>query len=85
MDKRGGAVEMERPQFHAEKSGVYVDISIDGNKPEADGYVRRSPVQQLHVDPHYKRRLLRNVISGIVVAVIVVVAIATLLRYVSFR
>ena len=49
-------------------------------KPAPDGYVRRSPVQPVHVPADYHKRIFRKVLGGVLVAVCVVAAIWLLME-----
>lgn len=62
-----------------DRSGVYINEEAGG----ADGYVRRSPVQDIRVDPKYRTRLIkRGVLTGCLL-VLVVAGLYALTQYLS--
>ena len=63
------------------KSGVYVQEHPAIVAP--DGYVRRSPVQPLRVAPDYRKRLIKRIIGGVVLALLVLGVALLLLKYLS--
>ena len=66
------------------RSGVYEDGSAP-IKPDADGYIRKSPVQPLLVDPAYKRRLFWRAVGTVAALLFAGAAIYALIFYVGFR
>ena len=73
------------PLLKIEKSGVYVDLNSGGAAADADGYIRRSPVQELVVSPEYRRNIIKRVIAAFLITVVatavVVAAMYIFLHY----
>ena len=64
-----------------ERSGVYVQEGPAVIAP--DGYVRRSPVQEIRVEPGYMKKRVKKAIGIILLVLIAIGVVALLLRYVS--
>lgn len=83
-----GSMAQERPDqkrpVKSKKSGVYVgDGPAFVIKPAADGYVRKTPVQQLKVDPKYRSRLIKRVVAIILGVLIAGVVLYVLLTFIT--
>ncbi len=63
------------------RSGVYVQDAQGSVAP--DGYVRRSPVQELRVAPGYTKKLVLKCIAIAVLLLLAVGAAALLVKYVA--
>ena len=61
------------------KSGVYTATAAAEVVSAPDGYVRKSPVQEIRVDAGYKKRMVKRA-----VAIIAGILVATLLIYLLF-
>ena len=79
LDPSGRTARTSRKEEN--KSGVYVQEHPAIVAP--DGYVRRSPVQPLRVAPDYRKRLIKRIIGGVVLALLVLGVALLLLKYLS--
>lgn len=79
QEKEAGAVP---PRVR--RDGIYTndEAGLREAYVAADGYVRRSPVQQLRVAPGYRRRLVRRAILGVLAAVACGLVIYMILGYI---
>ena len=55
------------------RTGVYVQTTLDG-------YLRRSPVQEIRTAPGYRAALIKRTVAAVVAAIAVVVVAIVLLR-----
>ena len=67
------------------KSGVY---TAGNNRTAfaaaADGYVRKTPVQEIITDPNYKRTLVKRALAIIAGLTLIVIIIYVLFRFIAF-
>lgn len=75
---RAGKPEKRPRRAGQSKSGVYAQ-----QRPAAapDGYVRRSPVQALRVEPGYRKRLVKRAVGALIGALVVLGVALLLIRY----
>ncbi len=76
--RRGG--KRQRPELS--RSGVYEEGTPAYTA--SDGYVRRSPVQQLRTAPDYTKKLVKKAIGIIVLLLIAAGVVALLIKYMAF-
>lgn len=74
----------DKPPPDSRKRGADVGKNKAASGAAADGYVRKTPVQEIKIDPAYKNRLFKRALTLTAVLAAIVVIIYFMSRYIAF-